>query len=141
MNDTRTLPWDMFVVSKKLQNETWEKEPTDFDGIIKEFNSFPWEEQVEVASSLHIRFPTMTIKDPEVNREIWIYPGINTEFAMGYSYLRLKKSLWGFGKEKVDTFWQEYDVPDTDTLTQLIRHFYNRDHNAIKSILSTLKEF
>lgn len=113
--------------------------------FIKEFEAFPWMEQIEKANRNEDKSsPTISVQDLKTGKDFWIsMSGDRNEYGyiIGYIYPKEKKTFFGLGKSKTVRWCEMYLTEETPIVKELITLFFDRNYMAFESRIRSLKMF
>jgi|ThiBio_inoc_biof_1041523.scaffolds.fasta_scaffold02628_7 hypothetical protein len=122
-----------------------QKGETNYHDFIREFDAFPWLDQIEKASLFPDKStPTLSIKDLRTGKDFWISMSgdrNNHGYIIGYIYPKEKKGLFGFGKPKQIRWLEMRLTEDTKTVKELIKNFFERKYNDFETKIRKLEDF
>ena len=122
-----------------------QKGETNYQNFIKEFDSFPWLDQIEKASQYTDKVsPTISIKDLKSGKDFWISMSgdrTNHGYIIGYIYPKEKKGFLGLGKPKQIRWLEMRLTEDTQTVRELIKLFFDRNYDQFEPEIRKLEDF
>ncbi len=147
--ENMTTPEDKFTWNIQLagysHDQADQKGKTNFNDFINEFDSFPWLDQIEKANQLPDKSaPTISIKGFKTGKDFWISMSgdrNNHGYIIGYIYSKEKKGFFGLGKPKQIRWLEMYLTEDTQTVKELIKHFFDRNYTEFEPKIRKLENF
>ncbi len=122
-----------------------QKGETNYQNFIKEFDSFPWLDQIEKASQYPDKVsPTLSIKDLKTGKDFWISMSgdrTNHGYIIGYIYLIEKKGFLGLGKPKQIRWLEMRLTENTQTVRKLTKLFFDRNYDQFEPKIRDLEDF
>ncbi len=139
----------MFTYSVQLAGYPFErsddKGPVNYDLFTKYFDAFPWLEQVEAWDVIRDgASATIAVSAPDDEKEMWVSIAGSRQrnyFLGGYVYMRVKKGLFGLGKEKQVKWVDIYEVEDGIQIKYLFKLFFDKKFDALVAELDELNSF
>ena len=147
--ENMTTKLDKFTWNVQLagynHNQADQKGETDYQSFIKEFETFPWIDQIEKANQYQDKVsPTLSVKDLKTEKDFWISMAgdkINHGYIIGYIYPKVKKGLFGLGKPKQIRWLEIRLTEDTQIVKELIKLFFDRNYNDFELKIRKLEDF
>ncbi|MEO5891998.1 MAG: hypothetical protein ABIQ31_17255 [Ferruginibacter sp.] len=122
-----------------------EKGETNGNDFIAVFETFPWLEQLDSYDQIRAGCSaTITLNSAAHNKSCWISIAGDRKkylYLIGYVYLKLKKGLFGFGKEKIVKWVDIYETTDKDKIKSLIKLFSDEGFDQFSTELNMLKKY
>lgn len=122
-----------------------QKGETNFDGFIKEFENFPWIEQLDSYQKIQSGCsPTMSVKDLKTGKDFWVSMGGDRNdngYLIGYIYPKEKNRLFGFGKQKTIRWLEIYLTEDKYLVKNCFNLFFDREHGQLENKIRKLEEY
>ena len=121
------------------------KGQTDYNSFMAVFENFPWQEEVEkVNSNQKGCSPTLSVKNETDENALWVsMSGEKGKYGylVGYVYNKMKKGLFGFGKERL-VKWVEIYLPDEkQQVKELFKIYFERRYDFLLSEIRKFKKF
>lgn len=118
---------------------------TDYQNFIREFEQFPWLNELKKANETTGKAePTLSVIDEKENKIFWASISGNQKeygFIIGYIYPKKKKTFFGFGKEKEIRWLDMFQTQDTELIKRFFRLQFNREYEKLNSELNKLEKF
>ena len=122
-----------------------EKGETNFTSFVQTFDTFPWLDQLESYDEIKEGCSaTISVKAVDGDKDLWISIAGEREkyiFLIGLVYMKNRKGLWGFGKEKTVKWVDIYEIENRDKIKYLFKLFFDKNFDQIESEFSVLKKF
>ena len=139
----------MFTYSVQLAGYPYEriddKGPVNYDVFLKYFDAFPWLEQLEELDQLKEgASATIFVNADGEEKELWISIAGSRQknyFLVGYVYIRIKKALFGLGKEKQVKWVDIYEAGDGIQVKYLFKLFFDKKFDKLAVELDQLNSF
>jgi len=148
-DDSATAP-DKFTWSVQLagyeHDRADQKGETDYANFIREFETFPWLEQLERYQQIQQgSSPTMTVKDLKTGKDFWVLMSGDRDahgYLIGYTYPKEKK-VEGIDSRKAEsTRWLEvYLTSDPVSVKECFKRFFDRDYDKLEAKIKRLDPF
>ena len=146
------LTWNIALAETKftydIQHAGYDFDQYDLKGIatydlfLSEFNNFPWQE--EVGQSNGGSEATISVKNKSANVDLFVsVVGKPNEFAylIGIVEPTVKKTLFGFGKEKQIRWLKIYLTEDALEVKEAFQLFFENKYSSLKDKLNNLPLF
>jgi len=121
------------------------KGKTDYESFIKEFENFPWIDELKKANQNPEKVsPTLSVLDEKENKTFWVsIAGDENEhgYIIGYIYPKMKKGFFGFGKEKEVKWLEMFLTQESKFIKKCYRLQFEREYKKLYSELSQLEKF
>jgi hypothetical protein len=122
-----------------------EKGETNFNEFSNTFDTFPWLDQLDAYDKIKEGCSaTISVKSINADKDFWISIAGDRKkyfFLVGLVYMKIKKGLWGFGKEKAVRWVDIYEIEDRDKIKSLFRLFFDNKIDNLESELLNLRKF
>jgi len=106
---------------------------TDYENFIKEYNNFPWLDQLEIANRLKNTSATITVQDPLNKTELWTSIAgnrANHGYIVGYNFPKtIKGNL--FRKERTVKWVIMYATEVKEKILKCYYPFFKRDTTGL----------
>ena len=143
-NMTENFTWNIQKAGYKFDQYDL-KGQTDYQNFIREFEQFPWKEQLKKASENPDKVsPTLSVTDDKENKAFWVsIAGDQNEqgYIIGYIYPKMKKGFFGLGKEKEVRWLEMFLSQDTELIKRLYRLQFDRQYDKLYAELNQLEKF
>lgn len=121
------------------------KGDTNFDDFISVFDGFPWLNEIEKANeNPNGCSPTLSVKNTTDEKDLWVSMAgdrINRGYLIGYAYLKTKKRLLGFGKEKIIKWVEIYLTEDMQQVKGYFKLYFGRSYEELHSEIIKLDKY
>ncbi len=121
------------------------KGQTDYRNFIREFEQFPWKEQLKMASENPDKVsPTLAVTDDKENKTFWVsIAGDQNEqgYIIGYVYPKMKKGFFGLGKENQVKWLEMFLTQDGELIKRLYQLLFDRQYDKLYAELNQLEKF
>ena len=123
-----------------------EKGTTDFSSFIKEFEAFPWEEELQTYNQINQGVPaSLYVKDSTNNTCLWVsLSGVNDNpfYLIGYIFDKKPKGFLGiFGKGKAQRWMEMYAVYKKADLREYFELYFQGDLKGFHAQIKKLELF
>ena len=122
-----------------------EKGETDLVNFTHMFEAFPWLEQLDSYDKIKEGCSaTISVKAINDDIDFWVSVAGNRDkyvFLIGIVYLKPRRGLLGFGKEKVVRWVDIFETETKEKIISLFSLFFDKKYEVLKSELSMLKKF
>ncbi len=122
-----------------------EKGQTDYENFITEFEKFPWIEQIENYQKIQKgSSATLSVNDKENETSFWvsIMGNVNDNtFLVGYVYPKMKKGLFGLGKEKEIKWLEIFIARNDEQVKKCFRLYFSNELDKLQSELKTMEKY
>jgi hypothetical protein len=122
-----------------------EKGQIDYENFIIEFDKFPWIEQIESFQKIQKGCSaTLSVKDDENKTSFWVSimgDVNNNSFLVGYVYPKIKKGLFGLGKEKQISWLEIFIAKDSEQVKKCFRLYFSNELDALQLELKTMEKY
>ena len=122
-----------------------EKGQIDYENFITEFEKFPWIEQIKSYEKIQKGCSaTLSVNDKENKTSLWvsIMGNVNDNtFLVGYVYPKMKKGLFGFGKEKEIKWLEIFIAKDNEQVKKCFRLYFSNELDKLQSELKTMEKY
>ena len=122
-----------------------EKGETDLVNFTHTFEAFPWLEQLDTYDKIKEGCSaTISVKAINDDIDFWVSVAGNRDkyvFLIGIVYLKPRRGLLGFGKEKVVRWVDIFETETKEKIISLFSLFFDKKYELLKSELSMLKKF
>ena len=132
-----------FHFAEQKEKEVTDKGQTDYNNFIKEFNNFPWLDQLDKANTLGKTSATITAHDLKTKTELWAsIAGDRNQYGYIIGYNAPKTIKGGlFRKERTTKWVTMYTTEDTTKIFQLYELYFKRDTLGLTNELKKLDFF
>jgi hypothetical protein len=116
----------------------------DYPSFTKNFEEFPWIEQIEKANKGGGVSPTLTVDDKQKNEALWVSAMGDTSqrlFLIGHIYPKEVKGLLGFGKPRSRKWIEIYLTDDKEVVNECFRLFFDGDTNGLRTRYAKLEKY
>lgn len=117
---------------------------TDLASFMSAFDTFPWAAQyVEWNETQEGPLPALVLQDTDDRRELWVSAlsdDLTRSFQLNSVSMRLRKSLFGMGKEKLDEDVATFDVDSRADVDMLCRLFCERQYVELDRLVAQFVE-
>lgn len=118
----------------------------NFDDFIKELDAFPWMDQIDKAADMSDKSaPTLTVQNFKDKKNFWIsMAGVSFGehgYIVGYVYPKLKKGLFGLGKEKEINWLEMRSSQDKMKVVKCVNCFFERNYDSLEQTLRQMDDF
>ena len=121
------------------------KGQTDYDNFISAFDIFPWLDEIEKANANPDGCsPTLSAKNKTDEKDFWVSMSgdrNNHGYLVGYVYLKNKKGLLGFGKEKTVKWVEIYLTEDKQQIKNYFKLYFDKNYDQLHSEIKKLEKF
>lgn len=139
----------MFTYSVQLAGYPYErmdeKGPVNYDIFLRYFDAFPWLEQLDALDQLKEgASATLFVNADGEEKQLWVSIAGSRQksyFLVGYVYTRVKKALFGFGKEKQVKWVDIYEAEDDLQIKYLYKIFFDKKFDKLAVELDQLNSF
>jgi hypothetical protein len=142
MNDKFT--WNIQFAGYDF-NQYDEKGEINFENFVKEFDKFPWIEQIEYFQKKHTGCSaTISVKDLKIKQDFWVSIAGDIKkhaFLIGYVYPKEVKGFFGLGKPKTVRWVEIYITEDQNVVKKSFRLFFDRQNDELISSIRKLEKF
>jgi hypothetical protein len=118
---------------------------TDFNNFISVFDSFPWLDEIEKSNANQNGCsPTLSVKNKADERDFWVSMSgdrNNNGYLVGYVYLKTKKGLLGFGKEKTVKWVEIYLTEDKQQVINYFKLYFDTNYDQLHTEIKKLQKF
>ena len=122
-----------------------EKGQADDENFITEFEKFPWIEQIESYQKIQKgSSATLSVNDKENKTSFWVSIMGDTKdntFLVGYVYPKMKKGLFGLGKEKQIKWLEIFIAKDNEQVKKCFRFYFSNELDKLQSELKTMEKY
>ena len=122
-----------------------EKGKTNYENFIKEFEKFPWIEQIESYQKIQTGCSaTLYVNDKENKTSFWVSIMGNTNnntFLVGYIYLKNKKDSLEIGKEKQIKWLEIFIAEDSEQVKKCFKLYFENELNKLESELKKMQKY
>lgn len=122
-----------------------EKGKINYNDFIREFDKFPWIEQIEKYQKIQQGCSaTMSVQDEKNQKSFWVsIMGNKTDntFLVGYVYPKKKKGLFGFGKEKEIKWLEIYIAENSEKVKKCFDYYFQRDYANLENTLHGMEKY
>ena len=136
--------WDVQLAGYN-HNQADQKGEINYEEFIKEFDSFPWIEQIEKASQYPDKSaPTLSVKDLKTGKAFWVSMAgdrNNHSFLIGYIYPKEKKKLFGVGRARTIKWLEIYLTEEALLVKDCFKFFFERKYDNLETIISQLEQY
>jgi len=140
---------DKFTLNTQLAGYDFtkydEKGETNFENFIKEFDNFPWIEQLENYQKIQQGCsPTLSVKDHKFETDFWVSMAGDKNmhgYLIGYVYPKTIKGFFGLGKSKEKRWVEIYLTQNTELVKKCFKMFFNRDTDNLVSTIKKLEKY
>jgi hypothetical protein len=126
-------------------NKYDEKGETDLENFIKEFDEFPWIEQLESYKNIQQGCsPTLSVKDHKTGTDFWVsMAGDKDEhgYLIGYVYPKSIKGFFGIGKPRAKRWVEIYLTHDTELVKKCFAMFFNQETDNLVTTIRKLEKY
>lgn len=141
---TENFTWNIQKAGYKFDQYDL-KGQTDYQTFIREFELFPWKEQLKKANENPNKVsPTLAVKDEKESKTFWVsIAGDHKEqgYIIGYIYPKMKKGFFGLGKEKEVRWLEMFLTQDAELIKKLYRLQFDRQYDKLYKELNRLEKF
>jgi hypothetical protein len=113
---------------------------TDYKNFIKEFNNFPWLEQLDIANSLKNTSATITAQDCLNKTDLWTSIAGNRNqwgYIMGYNFPKIVRGSF-FRKERTVKWVRMYATRNEEKILKCYDLFFKRNATDLALELAQL---
>lgn len=121
-----------------------QKGQIDSLSFTRNFDEFPWAEQVERANQIGKVAPTLTVDDNVKHEALWVSAmGDKNKqiFLLGYVYRKEVKSFFGLGKAATRNWIEIYLTEDNAVVKESFRLFFESNADALRLRLASLEKY
>ena len=126
---------------KKFDEKGW----IDFDHFVKEFDAFPWVEQLKLRENMQDGCSaTLSVKNKLTHNDFWVSIADNKGeplFLVGYVYPKRKRVFWGLGAQKEVKWVEIYEVEKPEEVKRLFHLYFNQEMERLQQDLRRFKKF
>ncbi|KFG97548.1 hypothetical protein GQ56_0108355 [Burkholderia paludis] len=115
---------------------------TDYASFTQAFDAFPWPAQhAEWDEAQEGPLPALVLQQADDQRELWV-TALGDAHAEGFQLhavsMRVKKGLFGIGKEKQERYVETIDVEKRADVDALCRLFCERQYDELDRLVARL---
>lgn len=122
-----------------------EKGAIDYNNFVTEFDNFPWIEQVKRYQKIQKGCSaTLSVNESLNKTSLWVSIMGDTEnntFLIGYVYPKIKKGLFGFGKEKEIKWAEIFIVENNEQIKRCFKYYFSGEPKLMQSELRTMEKY
>jgi hypothetical protein len=126
-------------------NKYDEKGEINFESFVKEFDKFPWMEQLEYFQKNQKGCSaTISVKDHKTGLDFWVSIAGDIHkhaFLIGYVYPKEVKSFLGLGKTKEVNWVEIYITEDQNVVKDSFELFFKRQNLDLITSIRKLEKF
>ena len=143
-NTMDKFTWNIQLAGYDFQKYD-EKGETSYDRFIKEFDNFPWIEQLEKRNAMTDGCSaTLSVKDLKTGLDLWVSIAGDKDdydFLIGYIHPKEVKTFFGLGKPKAIRWCEIFRARDVGDIKSSFKYFFNREHHLLENTISRLERF
>jgi hypothetical protein len=116
----------------------------DLAAFTKNFEDFPWIDQIEKAKKIGKVSPTLTVDDNEKNQALWVSAmGDSNQhvFLIGHVYPKEMKGLFGLGKPRQRKWIEIYLTEDKEVMKECYQLFFAGDTKGLRERYVKLEKY
>jgi hypothetical protein len=142
MNDKFT--WNIQLAGYDF-NHSDEKGEINFEKFVKEFDNFPWIEQLESFQKIQKGCSaTISVRDHKTELDFWVSIAGDIKkhaFLIGFVYPKEVKGILGLGKPKTIKWLEIHITEDQDVVKSCFGLFFERKRDDLVTSISKLEKF